>query len=72
MQIAAFTIEGMRCAGCAERVRTLLERRRGVREACVPFAAGGDATVRFDPHVTSREQLVAVIETAGFRVAERT
>ena len=66
-----FTIEGMRCEGCAERVQTLLRRQHGVREAEVPFV-GADASVRFNPHVVTPDQLAAVVEEAGFHVAKRT
>lgn len=70
METANFRIEGMHCEGCADRICKLLQRQHGVREAHVPFASGGEATVRFNPHVITRDDLVAVVRQAGYDVAD--
>jgi copper chaperone len=70
METANFRIEGMHCEGCAKRISQLLQRQQGVREAHVPFAGGGEASIRFNPHIVTRDHLVAVIEEAGFDVVE--
>ncbi len=65
MNTVTFRIEGMRCDGCAERIRTLLAAVPGVREASASFA-GGAARVRYNPHATNEARLAEVIEKAGF------
>ena len=65
MNTVTFSIGGMRCDGCAERIRTLLAAVPGVREASVSFA-GGAARVRYNPHATNEARLVEVIEKGGF------
>lgn len=70
METANFQIEGMHCEACAERIAKLLQRQNGVREAHVPFAGGGAARVRFNPHVVTRDDLAAVVRKAGYDVAD--
>jgi Cu+-exporting ATPase len=70
METTNFQIEGMRCEACAERITRLLERQHGVSEAHVPFAGGGEARVRFNPHVIRRDDLVSVVREAGYDVAD--
>lgn len=71
MNTTIFKINGMHCDSCAERVRTLLSREAGVREARVSFAEGS-AKVRYNPHSTSEGRLRKVIENGGFDVVEQT
>lgn len=71
MDTVIFNIDGMHCDGCAERVRTLLSKEAGVREARVSFAEGS-AEVRYNPHSTSEARLREVIEKGGFDVVEQT
>ncbi len=70
MNTVTIKIVGMHCDGCAERVKTLLERQPGVREASVSFA-DGLARVRYNGHAVSEDRLVAVIEAGGFSVPAR-
>ncbi len=65
MNTVTFKIGGMRCDGCAERIRTLLAAVPGVREASASFA-GRVALVRYNPHATRENRLLEVIEKAGF------
>ena len=67
MYTATIKIDGMHCDGCAQRIKTLLEREPGVREAAVSFA-DGLARVSYNPHVASEGHLAEVIETGGFSV----
>lgn len=71
MNTANFRIDGMHCEGCADRIRTLLGKEPGVREARVSFAEGS-AAVRFNPHTLDEARLREVIETGGFNVVETT
>jgi Cu+-exporting ATPase len=59
-------IAGMTCAACAARIEKVLNRLPSVK-AAVNFAVER-AQVAFDPGATSRDELVAAIERAGFSV----
>ncbi len=63
-------IEGMHCERCANRLKRVLEREPGVREAQVSFAAGL-ARIRPRPQAVDDGRLARVIETAGFTIAGR-
>lgn len=67
MKTMTFSIEGMRCEGCAETVRSLLEREPGVKAAQVSHATR-NARVLFDPNLTDAKRLIAIIERPGYRV----
>ena len=71
MNKATFRIDGMHCEGCADRIRTLLSKEPGVREARVAFATGS-AEVRYNPHTVDEMRLREIVETGGFDVVETT
>lgn len=71
MDLLVFKVDGMRCDGCADRIRTLLSKEPGVRAAKVSFAEGF-AEVGYNPHTVGEARLREVIETAGFHVLEQT
>jgi copper chaperone len=71
MQTIQLAIQGMHCDGCAARIKTMLERKPGVREADVSFHEE-HARVRFNENAVGPAQLVEVIEHAGFEVTERS
>ena len=58
-------VTGMTCAACASRIERSLNKAEGVEEATVNLATER-ATVRFDPDVTSVDQLVGAIQAAGY------
>ena len=60
-------IEGMTCASCAVRVEKKLNKLEGV-SAAVNYATE-QASVEFDAGTVSPEQLVAAVESAGYRAA---
>ncbi len=60
-------IEGMTCASCVNRIERFLRKADGVLEANVNLATER-ATVRFDPAVAGRGDLVRAIEAAGYDV----
>jgi len=68
MKTTTFTIEGMRCDGCAETIEALLARESGVRKAEASFAEK-EARVLHDPNQIPEARLKAAIEKAGFRAA---
>jgi P-type Cu+ transporter len=60
-------IEGMTCASCVNRIERFLKKTPGVEEAAVNLASE-KATVRVDPSVAGREELVKAVEAAGYEV----
>ena len=70
MKTITLKIEGMHCGGCAETIKTLVEKQPGVRMAAVSFDEG-QAHVLFDPHSIGEERLVEAVQAGGFRVAGR-
>ncbi|HQU16951.1 MAG: heavy-metal-associated domain-containing protein [Gammaproteobacteria bacterium] len=71
MKTATFKIRGMRCAGCAQIVQTMLERNDGVRTCSVSFT-DGTARVLFDPARIDEDRLASSIEQAGYRITDRS
>lgn len=70
MRDALFKIDGMHCDGCAERIKTVLEREPGVRAAEVSLT-NKQARVIFNPRSVDDGRLVELVETAGFEVTGR-
>ena len=68
MTTTTIKIEGMHCDGCAERVKRVLEREPGVREAAVAFATG-ETRVRYNEKTITTDRLRRVIERAGYAAA---
>jgi Cu+-exporting ATPase len=60
-------IEGMTCASCVNRIERFLKKTPGVAEAAVNLATE-KATVRVDPTVAGRDELVKAVEAAGYEV----
>lgn len=71
MNNVTFKVEGMHCTGCASTIQLLLQRRPGVRRVSADFDAG-EARVLYDPATVSEDDLVGVIEKAGYRVTDRS
>ena len=61
-----FPIEGMTCASCANRVQRALSKVEGVADATVNLATE-QATVRYAPDQTGRDDLIATVAAAGYR-----
>jgi P-type Cu+ transporter len=60
-------IEGMTCASCVNRIERFLRKTPGVAEAAVNLATE-KATVRVDPAMAGRDELVKAVEAAGYEV----
>lgn len=61
-------VEGMSCATCEIAVRHALQRVNGVTSALVSVRTN-TATVDFDPSKTNPDQLVAAINSTGYRAS---
>jgi copper chaperone len=70
MKTTTFKVDGMRCDGCAETIKTLIEREPGVRMATVSFQER-EARVLYDSQAVAEDRLAAAIEKPGFRVVSR-
>ena len=69
MQTLTIKIDGMSCSGCADRIRKLLEKETGVRDAVVSYQ-DASASVTINARATSHRRVREVIERAGFSVPE--
>src|SRR5438105_7308668 len=63
-----FSVEGLSCVTCEIPVRHALRRIDGVKSAHVS-APTKTATVDYEPGKTNPEQLVAAINSTGYRAA---
>ncbi|MBN9086710.1 MAG: heavy-metal-associated domain-containing protein [Reyranella sp.] len=70
MKSVTLKIEGMRCGGCADTIKGLVEKQPGVHAVSVSFD-DGRARVLYDPNATREDHLVAVVQEPGFRVVGR-
>jgi copper chaperone len=59
-------IEGMSCQHCVMRVKKAIDAVSGVTKTDVAI---GSATVQFDESKTKKEDIIAAIEKAGYRVS---
>ena len=57
----------MTCGGCISNVTHALEAIDGVGDVKVSLSAG-EATVQYDEHLTSPDQLKSAVKGAGFGV----
>lgn len=70
MKSVTLKVEGLRCDGCAERVRTRVSAQPGVKNTDVSFEQA-QARVLYDPQATDEDRLVGVIQELGYRVVDR-
>ncbi len=67
MQTEIVKVTGMTCGGCISTVTHALKAVSGVSEVSVSLSAG-EATVKFDERLTSREKLKSAVKGAGYGV----
>jgi len=65
---AAFRVEGMHCAGCADEIKTALGKAGGVLKVDVKVA-DHRVMVSFDSDKISAEKIAQIITEAGFRAS---
>ena len=70
-QKARFSIEGMTCQACANRIEKVLNKKDFISSAGVNFASE-EAQVNFDNSKTSPEEIAKIIEKAGYHAIEQT
>ncbi len=67
MKTATLKIEGMRCGGCAQTIKTLVEQEQGVKAVAVSHEEA-EARVLYDPQTTDQDRIIATIQKPGFRI----
>jgi len=71
MKTALFKIDGMRCNGCADTVKSVVERQPGVQAVEVSYDQS-QARILYDPETIAEERLVATVQKLGYRVTNQT
>ena len=62
-----FTIGGMTCVNCENKIEQQLKQRKGVKDATVSYNKG-TAVVTFDREEINEEQMIQVIEQLDYEV----
>jgi copper ion binding protein len=62
-------VDGLKCGACSDKVSKKLASVKGVQEQKVCHE-GQKALVTFDPHKVSRKDIIAAIDTTGFKVVQ--
>ncbi|MBS1517431.1 MAG: cadmium-translocating P-type ATPase [Bacteroidetes bacterium] len=67
-ELFEFDVIGMNCNGCAESIRTYIEKLNGIHKVEINFAAESGEIV-FDPSVIKKENIIEDIRRLGFDVS---
>ncbi len=67
METINWTISGMHCDGCAERLQKVLSGKNGVLESKVSFSEK-NAYLQYDAETVNPVQLKSAVVKAGFEV----
>jgi P-type Cu+ transporter len=71
LETVSVDVKGMSCASCVGRVEKVLLKVAGVSKASVNFASE-KAEVSFDPKLIQSEQILDVINQAGYEATLST
>jgi Hg(II)-responsive transcriptional regulator len=67
MKTALLKIDGMHCDGCAETIKSVIERQPGVQAAEVSYDRS-QGRILYDPEAIPEQRLVATVRKLGYRV----
>jgi DNA-binding transcriptional MerR regulator len=70
MKTALLKIDGMHCDGCAETIKSVIERQPGVRAAEVSFDRS-QARILYNPEAIPEQRLVTTVQKLGYRVTQQ-
>lgn len=70
MEERNYLVTGMHCAGCAAKVERAVEELEGVERVELNLLTGRMTVVFRDHHALGRERIEAVVEKAGFHLAD--
>ena len=62
-------VEGMTCTECEKHITNAVMELNGINHAKLSHTAG-NAVIEFDKSITSKEDIIAAIKDAGYKVAE--
>jgi P-type Cu+ transporter len=65
-QVSLFSIEGMHCASCVDKIESALQSTEGVLSAAVNFASH-EATVTYDPALISPKEIPPIVRKLGYK-----
>jgi len=67
---AQFTVEGMKCDGCVDKVKKAMEKHKGIADINISLE---DNLVKFiyDPNSVSLSKIEKAIRDAGYMVADK-
>jgi copper chaperone len=68
METLILKVSGMSCGGCVKSVTGVLEALPGVGKAEVSLEKA-EAVISYEPGKATREQMIQVIDDAGFEAA---
>jgi DNA-binding transcriptional MerR regulator len=71
MKTALFKVDGMRCTGCVDTIKSVVERQPGVKAAEVSYDQS-QARILYDPETIAEERLAATVQKLGYRVTNQT
>lgn len=69
MKNELLNITGMTCGGCSSKVAHALKAVNGVHDVVVSLP-DHEASVRYDEHIATHEQLKSAIQGAGYGLAD--
>jgi len=69
MTTLKLSIDGMSCGGCSSRLTGLLEKAPGISTVALSHE-NDNGEITIDETVTSKDQVVTIIEKAGFEVTQ--
>ncbi|MBX7043640.1 MAG: cadmium-translocating P-type ATPase [Ignavibacteria bacterium] len=67
-ELYEFDVIGMNCTGCAQSIRSYLEKSEGISAVDLNFASE-ICSVTYDPARTSRKEIKRLVESLGFGVS---
>lgn len=67
MQTEHLIVTGMTCGGCVNSLTRALKAIAGVGDVTITLATG-EASVQYDEHLTSPQQLRLTVENAGYGI----
>jgi copper chaperone len=69
MEMIVLQVAGMSCAGCEQRIGTVLRRVEGVREVTADHTSG-QVEIRIGAELTDPAVLTERIEAAGYQIVQ--
>jgi len=65
--LVTFTVNGMTCGSCEDKVREALKSQTGVKEVVEVSHKNGTAVVKYDPAEADPAKLASVVTKTGFK-----